>query len=297
MNRKLKSLLLIGFIYIIAIILGVMIFLSLKFESIILSVFIANVGATCFIFIIGLIIKNSSLYDPYWSVIPPMITVLISIYFNVFWLLPVILLNLALLIWGIRLTYNWILSWTGFDYIDWRYVMIKERTPKIWLLSNFFGIHFFPTVIVFIQLIGAIYFIEHMKSINLITVLAFFVIVIATAIQYIADTQMRTFKSNEENRGKIIDTGLWKHSRHPNYFGEVMVWFGVYLFYFSTNLRIDHLTVTPILMLFMFIFISIPMMEKKILKTRPKYKQYQTSTSMLLILPVQREVIVQEFKN
>jgi steroid 5-alpha reductase family enzyme len=274
-----------------------MIFLSLEFESVILNVFIANVASTCFIFIIGLLFKNSSLYDPYWSVIPPVITFLISIYFNVFWLLPVILLNLALFIWGIRLTYNWILSWTGFDYIDWRYVMIKEKTPKIWLLSNFFGIHFFPTVIVFIQLIGAIYFIEYTKSINFITVLAFFVIVIATAIQYIADTQMRTFKSNKENHGKIIDIGLWKHSRHPNYFGEVMVWIGVYLFYFSTNLRIDYLTVTPILMLFMFIFISIPMMEKKILKTRPEYKQYQTSTSMLLILPAQREVIVQEFKN
>jgi steroid 5-alpha reductase family enzyme len=237
------------------------------------------------------VIKNSSLYDPYWSVIPPVITILISIYFQVFWTTPVLLLNAALLFWSIRLTYNWILTWTGFDYIDWRYVMIKEKTPKIWLLSNFFGIHFFPTVIVYIQLIGAIYYIEHMKTVNLVTILAFLLIITAAIIQYISDQQMRAFKNNTEKQSRVIDIGLWKYSRHPNYFGEVLVWFGVYLFYFSMDFKIHYLMITPILMLLMFIFISIPMMEKKILKSRPEYAAYQKNVSMLLMLPRNKKLL------
>jgi steroid 5-alpha reductase family enzyme len=295
MNQKLSSLLQILFIYIIVILLGVFTFLSLKFESMILKVFIANTCATLLIYFIGLVIKNSSLYDPYWSVIPPVITILISIYFNVFWTIPVLLLNVALLFWSIRLTYNWILTWTGFDYIDWRYVMIKEKTPKIWLLSNFFGIHFFPTVIVYIQLVGAIYYIEQMKTVNIVTILAFLLIITAAIIQYISDQQMRTFKINTENQSKVIDIGLWKYSRHPNYFGEVLVWFGVYLFYFSRDFKIHYLMLAPILMLLMFVFISIPMMEKKILKSRPEYATYQKNVSMLLILPSSQKMIEENF--
>lgn len=296
MSQKTTSLLIILIMYIAAVFIGVVTFLNLNVESIFLKVFIADLSATIFIYLAGLIFKNSSLYDPYWSVIPPMITILISIYFGVFFHTPILLLNLAILIWAIRLTYNWMLTWTGFDYIDWRYVMIKEKTPKIWLLTNFLAIHFFPTVIVFIQLIGTIYYINGAQTINYITVLAFIVIVIAASIQLIADKQMRDFKENKVNQRKIINVGLWKYSRHPNYFGEVLMWFGVYLFYFSYTLKIDYIILMPIIMLAMFIFISIPMMEKKILKTRPEYEEYQKNVSMLLILPNKQSKIVEKYE-
>jgi len=296
MNRKVKSLLLIGFIYIVAIALGIFSFISIEIESFILRVFLADLVTTVFIYLVGLMVKNSSLYDPYWSVIPPVITFLVAIYLNVFWSLPILLFNLAILMWAIRLTYNWILTWTGFDYIDWRYTMIKNKTPKAWLLTNFFGIHFFPTVIVFIQLIGAIYYIKESSTIHFITILGFMVVMIGTIIQYVSDTQMRTFKKNPANKGKIINIGLWKYSRHPNYFGEILVWVGVYLFYFSMTLQIDRYILAPILMMLMFLWISIPMMENKIINSRPEYEIYKKRVSMLIILPEKTKTAIEKYE-
>ena len=285
MSKKIKSLWFVFVMYVITISIGLIVFHLLNIESFVLKVLIANIVGTIWIYIIGILINNSSLYDPYWSVIPPVILIFSSLYFKTLFNLPVFLLNLGVLVWSIRLTYNWILTWTGFDYVDWRYVMIREKTKRIWALSNFFGIHLFPTLIVYIQLIAAIYFIENADAVNWITILGLLIILCATTIQFISDKQLRDFKENRQKSERIINVGLWKFSRHPNYFGEVLVWFGVYTFYFSIIQKIDFYLLMPVLMLFMFVFISIPMMEKKILKTRPEYKTYQENVSMLLMLP------------
>jgi steroid 5-alpha reductase family enzyme len=104
-------------------------------------------------------------------------------------------------------------------------------------------------------------------------------------LQYIADGQMRAFKKRNLDKKICIEEGLWKYSRHPNYFGEVMVWWGLYLIYFGATLTLNLYLLAPLAMTSLFIFISIPMMEKKILRTRPEYKDYQDRVSMLIPLP------------
>ena len=81
---------------------------------------------------------------------------------------------------------------------------------------------------------------------------------------------------------KCIDEGLWRISRHPNYFGEVTVWWGLYIMLFGLTYQFDLYILAPLSMTLLFVFISIPMLEKKILKTRPEYKLYQEQVSMLI---------------
>ncbi len=282
MKKKYTSLLIIFFIYVLALIIGILVFNMLSEYSLIIRLIVADVIATIFIWIIGLILKNASLYDPYWSVAPPVILILTHIYLGTGLNTLQFFIYAGIFIWSIRLTYNWAINWHGFEEQDWRYTLIQEKAPKLYLISNLFGIHLMPTLIVFIQLIGAIELFQLTSKVNLVTIIGLLIMISSASIQLISDQQMRAFKLRTKGHKKCIEEGLWKYSRHPNYFGEVMVWWGLYIIYFGVTSQINLIIFAPILMTALFIFISIPMMEKKILKTRPEYREYQKRVSMLI---------------
>jgi steroid 5-alpha reductase family enzyme len=76
--------------------------------------------------------------------------------------------------------------------------------------------------------------------------------------------------------------GLWKNSRHPNYFGEIAFWFGLFLLHYSLKNANPLLVFCPLVMFLLFVFISIPMMDKRQLETKASYKEYMESTNPLL---------------
>jgi steroid 5-alpha reductase family enzyme len=289
MKNKYSSMLIILIIYVIAIIIGIVVFNQLKWDNLIYKLLVADIVATVFIWLVGLILKNASLYDPYWSVAPPIILILTQLHLETSMNTIRFFIYIGVIFWSIRLTYNWAINWSGFEEQDWRYTLIKERAPKIYLISNLFGIHLMPTIIVFIQLIGSVELLNVSSNINLLSIVGLLIMMISALTQYIADGQMRQFKKNNLNKKACIEEGLWKYSRHPNYFGEIMVWWGLYLIYFSATLTINLVLITPILMTALFIFISIPMMEKKILKSRPEYEGYQHRVSMIIPFPRKEE--------
>jgi len=296
MKSKVLSLLVILLIYVIAVFIGIATFNTLDWESLIYKLLVANVVATLFIFGVGLLLKNASLYDPYWSVAPPILLILTHIHLETSLNTVRFFIYIGLIFWSIRLTYNWAINWTGFEEQDWRYTLIKERAPKIYLISNLFGIHLMPTVIVFIQLLGSIELLVISTTANLISMIGLVIMILSATLQFIADAQMRAFKKRNLNKKECIEEGLWKYSRHPNYFGEVMVWWGLYLIYFGSTQSINLYLLAPLAMTSLFIFISIPMMEKKILRTRPEYEGYQDRVSMLIPLP-RKEKDTNTFEN
>lgn len=281
MSKRKQSFIWIFLIYLLAIGVGIFTFLMLDF-SLLLNVFLADVAATFVIWIFSLILKNASLYDPYWSVIPPVVIILMMIYLNTKLNLSVFLMLIAISLWSLRLTYNWARNWHGFDEVDWRYIKIKEKAPKFYPLTNLFGIQLMPTSIVFLQLMLAIRVLQVEPLINGMIIIGSIIISSGAIMQYIADQQMMTFRMLYPDKQKIIDFGLWKYSRHPNYFGEIAVWWGLYLIYLGSYQVLDIYILSPILMTCLFLFISIPLMEKKIMSTRPSYEIYQKKVSMLI---------------
>jgi len=282
MSKKYQSMIVLCFLYLSSIFVGITIFLNLESLSLVLRLLVADIGATLVIWVFSLIIKNASAYDPYWSVIPPVMLILLFFYLGLSYSFPIYLMIAGLSVWSLRLTYNWAKNWNGFKEQDWRYTIMYQKSPKLFFLSNLFGIQLFPTLIVFIQLIGAVYFMSIDPSLTIFTWIGFMVMVTAAVIQWIADGQMRQFKERTKGQKLCIEEGLWKYSRHPNYFGEVMVWWGLYMIYFGSILIIDILILAPIAMTSLFLFISIPWMEKKIIQTRPEYKEYQKRVSKLI---------------
>jgi steroid 5-alpha reductase family enzyme len=268
--------------YILAIAIGLITYQWLKdgFESVVLLTLMANIVMTFVIYLISLLTKNASMYDPYWSVIPPVILIWWMIDLKVELNLSIVLLLIGMLIWSIRLTYNWWKNWTGFKEQDWRYDLIEEKTKGYFFLSNFVAIHLIPTLVVYLQLINVYHILKLASSLNVFVVIGFMFMVMAAGLQFVADKQMFDFRQQRTDKSQCIDQGLWRYSRHPNYLGELTFWVGVYLIYLGAVQVIDFNIIYPLAMIALFLFISIPMMEKK-LSDRPGYQTYKKKVSML----------------
>ncbi len=259
---------------------------SLRTDNLLLNTLIADLVATTVIFIFSRSFKNSSFYDAYWSVFPPIAFHYWLIELNLTWDLGLVLIALVIWYWAIRLTWNWTKHWEGLSHEDWRYVNLKTDNPKFAFLIDYFGIHVFPTFQVFLGLVPVYYFVVANTDPSVILmILAFVVGIAAASLQLIADRQLHSFIETRKP-GQIIHHGLWKYSRHPNYLGELMFWLSLALFGLSVSPQ-DFLWMTAgfFAMLAMFVFASIPMMEKRSLERRPDYQKIIDSTSMLLLLP------------
>jgi steroid 5-alpha reductase family enzyme len=101
----------------------------------------------------------------------------------------------------------------------------------------------------------------------------------------IGDAQLARFKSNRGNKGKVMNRGLWRYTRHPNYFGDALLWWGLYLIAASTPSG-RWMIFSPLLMTGLLMRVSgVPLLEKKLVKTRPEYAEYVRRTSSFLPWP------------
>jgi steroid 5-alpha reductase family enzyme len=98
---------------------------------------------------------------------------------------------------------------------------------------------------------------------------------------FIADEQLRNFRKKLENKGKTITTGLWKLSRHPNYLGEIISWWGLFLFAIAADSQYYWVGIGAMAITLLFLFASIPLIEKRNLERRLGYREYMKKTPML----------------
>ena len=286
---KKQSGLVILIIYLFTMTVGIVTYVIGKSLSLspITAMFVADVLMTLIIYFLGNLLNNASLYDPYWSVLPPFIILLWGIDTASIGLFHAILLLFVLIVWAVRLTYNWWINWQGFQKQDWRYDLLKEKNEKLYPLTNLMGIHMIPTIVVYFQLVVA-YQIMTKASINAGYVIGAIIALIAPIIQFVADKQMYEFRFDKETKSSVINTGIWRFSRHPNYFGELLFWVAIYLMYLFGSGKFDLYVIAPIAMIALFVFISVPMMEKKLID-RPGYESYKKNVSMLIPFKPKKE--------
>jgi steroid 5-alpha reductase family enzyme len=238
----------------------------------------ADGAATVVIFIFSVIVRNSSMYDPYWSVAPVPIAL--------FWLLqptsnglanPRHVLIFALVcLWALRLTANWAYQWRGLGHEDWRYRDIQRQTGRFYWVASFVGIHLMPTILVFGGCLALWPTLSDRNThLTWLDAVAALVTLTAIVIEATADIQMRRFRRDHAQQQRRIPPGLWSASRHPNYFGEVLFWWGLYLFVPLAYPTFRLVVIGPLLILGLFLGISIPLMERHLLAEYPEYAEYQ----------------------
>ena len=248
---------------------------------------IADVLATVVVFVFSRAHGNSSFYDAYWSVIPPL---LVAYWWwrsdagagdPTAWLVTVVVL-----VWAVRLTANWAVGFPGLHHEDWRYPMLRGRAGRFEAVVDLVAIHLIPSVQVFLGCVPAYLAVTHRPvAAPWLVVMAAVVTSAAVALEWAADHQMHAFVAVKQP-GQAMDHGLWAWSRHPNYFGEFAFWFGLFLF---------GVAVTPAdawwswigtgAMLAMFLGASIPMMEERSLASRPSYAEVVERVSRFVPRP------------
>lgn len=272
----------IALIYLLAMALGLWVFQVLGGSGIFIRVLLADVAATVFVYFAGCLFGNASVYDPYWSVQPIVILLGLALYYGRMDF-SILLLLVAVSAWGLRLTVNWAETFQNLNTQDWRYDMFQQRFPRLYPLVNLFGIHLFPTMVVYLALLPAISMMEGGRA-NLFTVTGFFVCLGAMLLQLIADRQMQRFRRQREAHDDLIRIGLWKHARHPNYLGEILMWWGVYVMMLSITPQNWILGIGALVNTLMFRIVSVPMAERRN-SEKPGYAQYCQETRMLLPFP------------
>ena len=243
-----------------------------------------HIYATLFVYFGSLVLKNSSLYDPFWSVAPLAIVIYLATISENSFLTNLIIL-IPIIFWGIRLTRNWIIGWPGLNHEDFRYIDLKNT---YWIkseINNLFGIHLFPTLIVNLSLYPLLYVFTFEISITFSLCISLLFTLLAVVLETIADEQMRNFRNNPANKGKTMKFKLWKYSRHPNYLGELLFWFGICLIGINSDAAPILIILCPIPMMILFVFVSCPLMDERSLKNRSDYQEYMEKTSQLLLLP------------
>ena len=249
-----------------------------------LKITIWHIYATIFIYIGSVILKNSSLYDPFWSVAPIPIALYLALNFENTLIVKFLVLT-PIIFWALRLTRNWIISWEGFEHEDFRYIDLKNTNMVRAEVNNFFGIHLFPTLIVNLSLYPLVFILTNNSNSSIFLSFASLFTFLAVVLETISDEQMREFRKNPLNKGKTMKYKLWKYSRHPNYLGEIGFWFGIYMMGLSSGMAPFWIIICPLTMLALFIFVSCPMMDNRSLMNRPDYKDYMEVTSQLMLLP------------
>ncbi|BDB42699.1 MULTISPECIES: DUF1295 domain-containing protein [Mycobacterium] len=240
-----------------------------------LDTFVADVLATLVVFTFSRAYRNSSFYDAYWSVIPPLLTF--------YWWsqagpgvdqLRCWLVAVLVTVWAVRLTGNWVYAFPGLHHEDWRYPMFRERAGRWEFVVDLVAIHLIPTVQVFVATLPVYVCVTHPGAgITWLAVAAFVVGLAAVTIELVADVQMHRFVANRRP-GEAMDSGLWSWSRHPNYFGEFGFWFALALFGVAASpADAWWLFAGALAILAMFLGASIPMMETRSLQRRPDYQQ------------------------
>lgn len=249
----------------------------------ILMIFLADILATLIIFAISTIFKNASFYDPYWSFIPIIIAFYLlftsSDFVNSFRQYTVLLM---VCLWGLRLTFNWISGWKGINHEDWRYMHFREKFGKSFWLINLTGIQLMPTILVFFGCLS-LYPSLNSGSFNFrfLDFVALAITLGAILLETISDYQMRKFMKSRQNPQEIMDKGLWAKSRHPNYLGEILFWWGLYFFGLSAEPQYWWVIFGPIAITILFLFVSIPWMEIR-QDLKPEYKNYKLKVPKLI---------------
>lgn len=232
------------------------------------------------VFMIGQIKKNNSIVDIAWGS-GFVISALYNFFRNAEAGSKGIIITICIAIWGLRLSYHIAKRNLGKPE-DYRYVNMRQQWGnKFVLLKSFFNVYFLQMIIMYIVSLPVIYASTTTQALSWYNYLGIILWAVGFFFESCGDYQLKQFIKNPLNKDKIMDKGLWSLTRHPNYFGDSSMWFGIFLIAIS-NINGLWIIVGPALMTFFLVFVSgVRLLEKKY-KGNKEFEDYKMRTSAFI---------------
>lgn len=228
-------------------------------------------------FLVAQFIRNNSIVDMGWGA-GFVVVAFVTLISQGAYVERNLLVTLLITIWGGRLTYyivrrNWGKP-EDFRYAKWR----KEWGS--WLVPRAF-LQVFMLQGLLMLIIGYPIIVVNSSpqpGLNFIDYLGLFIWITGFIFESVGDKQLAEFKKDPANKGHVIQSGLWKYTRHPNYFGEATMWWGIFLLTISVPLGWSAV-ISPLTITLMLLYVSgVPMLEKKY-KDNPEFQEYARRTN------------------
>jgi steroid 5-alpha reductase family enzyme len=234
------------------------------------------------IWLVSLALRNASIVDMFWGL---GFVLLAAVYFAATdgVIGRKILITTLVAVWGLRLSL-YILRRNWGQGEDYRYRAFREKAgEKFWWIS-FFQVFLLQGVLLWLisAPILAAQFYDSPDELAVTDILGPLVWGVGFIFESVGDWQLASFKADPANKGKVMQSGLWRYTRHPNYFGDTTVWWGYFVIAAGT---VDGLwtVFSPILMTVLLMRVSgVALLERAQVRTKPQYRAYIESTSAFL---------------
>jgi len=188
-----------------------------------------------------------------------------------------IIVTAIIAVWSTRLSIHLYKRYTGHDprFLLWKWQGFKALVINIiWIFGQAILIAIMSSPVAIVN-------ISNVRGLTLIDTIGFFIWIFGFFFEMVSDHQLFVFMSNPSNKGKVMRYGLWHYSRHPNYFGEIVMWWGIYIIALSVPYGWTSI-IAPVTITFLIIFITgIPWIEKT-MERNSEYQKYKERTSMLI---------------
>ena len=251
----------------------------MSFLSVFLSLGLIVLGLMALLWLVSLALKNSSIVDIFWGMGFVVVAWAAFLMTPNGYIVRKLLLCVLVSLWGLRLSLH-ILTRNWGKPEDFRYQVWRKEAGASWWWQSFFRVFLLQGFLMWIistPLPAAQYSAQPGRLIWL-DILAILVWGIGFFFEAVGDWQLVRFKANPANKGKLLNSGLWHYTRHPNYFGDATQWLAYYLIALAAG---GWWTVfSPVIMtLFLMRVSGVTLLEKTLKEAKPGYKEYIQTTS------------------
>lgn len=240
------------------------------------------VGYMTAIWLLSLALRNASIVDVFWG-LGFVVLALVYLAGGDGFLGRKVLITTLVAIWGLRLSLH--ILWRNWGQgEDYRYREWRERAGGRFWWTSFFQVFLLQGGLLWLisaPLLAAQFY-ESPDNFTAVDILGALVWGIGFYFESVGDWQLARFKSDPANKGRVMRTGLWRYTRHPNYFGDATVWWGLFIIAAATGEGVWTIF-SPVLMTFLLLRVSgVALLERKQAQTKPGYREYIESTSAFL---------------
>ncbi len=246
-------------------------------------------------FIIAKSRKKHDLLDILWGlsfIVPSVISLILNGSFTI----SNIIITILVTAWGCRLTYH-IFIRNSKAKEDFRYVKYREEYKgkhfDLYFFLKMYMLQYVLSIIISFQIVYSNT--KRIPEFTYLSAIGIIVWLIGYIFESVGDRQLKEFKNDKNNKGKLMTTGLWQYTRHPNYFGEATMWWGIYLIV-TSNYQNFFLIFSPIVITLLVRFVSgVPLLENKYdnrtdWDQKEAWERYKKETSIFFPLPKRRSL-------